>query len=179
MDRLWRLGRCVDAIGEIVSVISLVIAMADNGVIGKGGKLPWRIPKDMRHFKALTTGKPCIMGRRTWDSLPKKPLPERPNIVITRDRNFRAGGAIVVHSFAEALAQAGAAAEICVIGGAEIYNASLLRAGRIHLTEVHVDPDGDTRLCPFDRADWRETAHEDHVTAEGLRYSYVTLERRS
>src|SRR6185437_9494993 len=99
-------------------------------------KLPWRIPEDMRHFKALTTGKPCIMGRRTWDSLPKKPLRERPNIVITRDGNFRADGAIVAHSLDEALARVGSTAEICIIGGAEIYRASLARASRIYLTEV-------------------------------------------
>jgi dihydrofolate reductase len=162
-----------------VSVISLVIAMADNGVIGRDGKLPWRIPEDMRRFKALTTGKPCIMGRRTWDSLPKKPLPERPNIVVTRDGNFRAGGAVVVHSLDEALLRAGDDTEVCVIGGAEIYKAALPRAGRIHLTEVHADMEGDTRMPPFDRAHWHETAREDHGTADGLRYSYVTLERRA
>ena len=160
-----------------MSVISLVIAMADNGVIGKGGKLPWRIPEDMRHFKALTVGKPCIMGRKTWESLPKKPLRERPNIVITRDGNFRTDGAIVVHSFDEALARAGINAEICIIGGAEIYRVALARAGRIYLTEVHFDAEGDTRFAPFDRAHWRETAREDHATPDGLRYSYVTLER--
>lgn len=162
-----------------MSVISLVIAMADNGVIGRDGKLPWRIPEDMRHFKALTTGKPCIMGRRTWDSLPKKPLRERPNIVITRDGNFRADGAIVAHSLDEALARVGSTAEICIIGGAEIYRASLARASRIYLTEVHLDVEGDTRFAPFDRAHWLETAREDHATVEGLRYSYVTLERRA
>lgn len=162
-----------------MSVISLVVAMADSGVIGKDGKLPWRIPEDMRHFKALTIGKPCIMGRKTWDSLPKKPLPERPNIVVTRDGDFRADGAVVVHSLDEALVRASDAAEICVIGGAEIYRAALPRAGRIHLTEVHANVEGDTRLAPFDRAHWSETGREDHATADGLRYSYVTLERRA
>jgi dihydrofolate reductase len=178
MDCVRHCGRRVDAIGEIVSVVSLVVAMADNGMIGRDGKLPWRIPEDMRRFKALTVGKPCIMGRKTWDSLPRKPLPDRPNIVITRDTGFRAEGAIVVHSFDEALARAGDAAEICIIGGADIYRAALPRTGRIHLTEVHTDVEGDTRLAPFDHAHWCETAREDHVTADGLRYSYVTLERR-
>ncbi len=162
-----------------MSIISLVVAMADNGVIGKDGRLPWRIPEDMRHFRALTIGKPCIMGRKTWDSLPKKPLPERPNIVVTRDANFRDDGAIVVHSLDEALLRAGDRAEVCVIGGAEIYKAAVLRAGRIHLTEVHADVEGETRMAPFDRTHWREIAREDHATADGLRYSYVTLERRS
>jgi dihydrofolate reductase len=151
--------------------------MADNGVIGRGGKLPWRIPEDMRRFKALTIGKPCIMGRRTWDSLPKKPLPDRPNIVITRDGNFRADGAVVVHSLDDALLHAGNDTEVCVIGGAEIYKAALPRARRIHLTEVHADVEGDTQLAPFDRAHWTETGRENHTTADGLRYSYVTLER--
>ena len=161
-----------------MSVVSFVLAMADNGVIGRNGRLPWRIPEDMRRFKALTVGKPCIMGRKTWDSLPRKPLPDRPNIVITRDKDFRAEGAVLVHSLDEAVARAGGATEICIIGGADIYRAALPRAGRIHLTEVHADVEGDTRLAPFDRASWRETVREDHVTADGLRYSYVTLERR-
>ncbi len=161
-----------------MSVISLVVAMADNGVIGKGGKLPWHIPEDMRRFKALTLGKPCIMGRRTWDSLPKKPLPGRDNIVITRDRAFRADGAVVVHSLDAALSRAGDAEEIAVIGGAEIYKAALPHATRIHLTQIHTEVEGDTRLPPFDPALWHQTVREDHVTADGLRYSDVTLERR-
>lgn len=161
-----------------MSVVSLVVAMADNGVIGANGALPWRIADDMRRFKALTVGKPCIMGRKTWDSLPRKPLPGRGNIVVTRDADFRADGAIVVHSLDDALACAATAGEACVIGGAEIYRAALARATLVHLTEVHADVEGDTRMPLFDRALWRETAREDHATQEGLSYSYVTLERR-
>jgi dihydrofolate reductase len=160
-----------------LSAISFVLAMADNGVIGKGGTLPWRIADDMRRFKALTIGKPCIMGRRTWESLPKKPLPGRANIVVTRDRSFRAEGAVVVHSVDEAIAQAGEVPEICIIGGADIYRAALPQATLIYLTQVHGDVEGDTRMLPFDRDIWRETAREDRATPEGLRYSYVTLER--
>jgi len=118
------------------------------------------------------------MGRKTWNSLPRKPLPDRMNIVITRDRDYRADGAMVVHSVEEALLRAGDAPEICVIGGAEIYEAALPRADLVHLTEVHADIEGDTRLPPFGRDMWRETAREDHATEEGLRYSFVTLERR-
>lgn len=162
-----------------MSVISLVIAMADNGVIGRDGKLPWRIPEDMRHFKALTIGKPCVMGRKTWDSLPRKPLPDRPNIVITRDCDFCAEGAVVVHSLDEALSCTGGATEICVIGGAEIYKTALPRAGLVHLTRVHSDVDGDARMLPFDPAIWDETARENHKTSGGLSYSFVTLERRN
>jgi dihydrofolate reductase len=162
-----------------MSRIALVLAMADNGVIGAQGALPWRLPDDMRRFKAITMGKPVVMGRKTWDSLPKKPLPGRTNIVITRDRAFRAEGAVVVHSLDEALARAEGEQpeEIMIIGGAEIYLAALLRADVIHLTQVHGDFAGDARLPPFDPKLWRETAREDRETAEGLRYSYVTLER--
>jgi dihydrofolate reductase len=159
-----------------VSIVSLVVAMADNGVIGTDGALPWRIPEDMRHFKALTMGKPCIMGRKTWDSLPKKPLPGRKNIIVTRDREFRAEGGFVTYSVEEAIAHANDVEEICVIGGAEIYKAALPRATRVHLTEVHGSFKGNTALPPFDKAIWRETAREDHATLDGLRYSYVTLE---
>jgi dihydrofolate reductase len=120
------------------------------------------------------------MGRKTWDSLPKKPLPGRENIVITRDPDWRAGSAIVVHSLDDALAHArgGNPAEIAIIGGAAIYRAGLAHATRIHLTEVHASPEGDVVLPPFDPALWRESTREEHATPDGLRYSYVTLERR-
>ena len=162
-----------------MSVVSLVVAVADNGAIGRDGVLPWRIPEDMRHFKSLTFGKPCIMGRKTWDSLPRKPLPGRENIVVTRDRRFRADGAFVAHSLDEAFAHAQGAAEICVIGGAGIYKEALPRATRIHLTEVHGSLEGGVALPPFDNTLWRESGREDHATSDGLRYSYVTLERRA
>jgi dihydrofolate reductase len=156
-------------------IVSLVLAMAENGVIGNNGALPWRIPEDMRHFKALTMGKPCIMGRKTWNSLPKKPLPGRANIVVTRDRNFCGPGAIVAHSLDDALVHAENAEEIAIIGGAEIYAAALPRATRIYLTEVHAAFDGDATMPPFDRTMWRETSRENH--AGDPSYSFVTLER--
>jgi dihydrofolate reductase len=162
-----------------MSRISLVLAMADNGVIGVRGALPWRIADDMKRFKAITMGKPIVMGRKTWDSLPRKPLPGRSNIVITRDRDFRVDGAIVAHSLGEALARAEREqpGEIAIIGGAQIYLEALPRADIVHLTQVHGDFEGDARLPPFDPELWRETAREDRATAGGLRYSYVTLER--
>ena len=156
--------------------ISLILAMASNGVIGANGALPWRIPEDMRRFKALTMGKPCIMGRKTWDSLPKKPLPGRANIVVTRDPNFAAEGAVVAHSLDEALAAAGNAPEIMIIGGAEIYKAALAKATRIHLTEIEGAFEGDARMGPFDPQQWREIARERHVS-DGIAFSYVTLEK--
>ena len=160
-----------------MSVISLVVAVADNGVIGNRGALPWRIPEDLRRFKALTMGKPCIMGRKTWDSLPRRPLPGRENIVVTRDRNFSADGAVVVHALEDALERTRDAAEAAIIGGAEIFRAAMPLANRIVLTEVHMDAEGDARMPALDRIAWRETAREEHMTADGLRYSYVTLER--
>ncbi len=161
--------------GDVV----FVLAMADNGVIGAAGAIPWRLPEDMKRFKALTMGKPIVMGRKTWESFPKRPLPGRTNIVITRDASYAAPGALVVHSLEDALAKARAEnpSEAAIVGGAEIYKAALPLATRIELTEVHVEAQGDAHLPPFDRAVWRETAREEHVTAEGVRYSYVTLVR--
>lgn len=160
--------------------ISFVVARARNGVIGKDNAIPWHISQDMRRFKALTMGKPLVMGRKTWDSLPKKPLPGRTNIVVTRDRAFHADGAMVAHSVDEALerAQFERPSEIMIIGGAEIYAALLPRATRIHLTEVDADFDGDASMPGFDPAIWREVDREAHTTPDGLAYAYVTLERR-
>jgi dihydrofolate reductase len=159
--------------------VSLVLARADNGVIGDKGRLPWRLPEDLKRFKALTLGKPCIMGRKTWDSLPKKPLPGRANIVVTRDRAFAAEGAFAVHSFEEALqvAQKLAPPAIMVIGGAGIFAAALSRAARIHLTEIHTSPEGDVRIPGFSPHLWRETAREEHPGPPS--HSYVTLDRRA
>ena len=160
--------------------LSLVLAVADNGVIGDRGKIPWRIPEDMRRFKALTLGRPVIMGRKTWESLPKKPLAGRTNIVVTRDKSFRAEGAIVMNSLDEAIlhAEKETPIEIAVIGGAEIYLSAVSRASIVHLTQVHASPEGDITMPPFDASIWMETAREDHRTPDGLRYSYVTLKRR-
>ena len=163
------------------AAIVLVLAIADNDVIGAAGGIPWRISEDMKRFKALTMGKPLIVGRKTWESFPKRPLPGRTNIVITRDASYRADGAALVHSFEEALTRARAEnpSEIVIAGGTEIFRASLPLAARVELTEVHVQAEGDAH---FPRAlfnGWRETAREEHATPEGLRYSYVTLSKPS
>ena len=159
--------------------VALVVARAAKGVIGDRGRIPWHLPEDMRHFRAVTMGKPCIMGRRTWESLPRKPLPGRFNIVVTRDGRYAAEGAAVVHSPREALAraQSEAADEIAVIGGEDIYRAVLARADRIHLTEVLAEFPGDSHFPSLDMRDWRATAREDHVSATGLAYRFLTLER--
>ena len=163
-----------------MSAITLVLARADNGVIGDAGRIPWRIPDDMRRFKALTTGNPIVMGRKTWESFPRRPLPGRTNIVITRDKTYAATGAVVVHSLGDALQHAAREVPdaIMIVGGAEIYREVLSRATRVELTEVHRDFPGDAVVCEFDKSDWREVAREEHATADGLRYSYVTLERK-
>jgi len=160
-----------------LSVVTLVLAMAENGVIGNRGGLPWHIPDDLRRFKQLTLGKPCIMGRRTWESLPRKPLPGRTNIVVTRDKSFSAEGAVIVHSLEEALAHTRDAPEVAIIGGAELFKQAIPLANRVDLTEVRAEIEGDTRMPAFDRTIWKERAREDHVTAEGVSYSFVTLER--
>lgn len=157
-------------------MITLVLAMAENGVTGKAGAIPWRLSEDMKRFKQLTLGKPVVMGRKTWDSLPKKPLPGRTNIVVTRRKDWMADGAIKAASLEEALLKAGGTPETMVIGGSEIYREALPLAGRIELTEVHRSFDGDA-FFDFDRSNWREIARQDHVTPEGLAYSYVTLVR--
>jgi dihydrofolate reductase len=159
-----------------VNEVVLIVAAAANGVIGRGGAIPWRLPEDLRRFKALTLGHAVVMGRKTWDSLPKKPLPGRQNFVVTRDAGWTAPGALPVTSPDIALVGAAPGTAIMVIGGAQIYRHFLPQAARIELTEVHRDFDGDARFY-FDRAQWRETAREDHVGDDGLAYSFVTLAR--
>lgn len=157
----------------------LIYARAANGVIGRDGALPWRLPADLRHFKALTMGKPMVMGRKTFESFPS-PLPGRRHIVLTRDPAWQAEGAEVAHSVEQALDMAGAGnegGEIAVIGGADIYGLLLPLAHRVELTEVHAAYEGDTAM-PALGPEWREIAREEHP-AEGDRpaYAFVTLVR--
>jgi dihydrofolate reductase len=164
--------------------IVFVVAVAENGVIGADGAIPWRLKSDMQRFRALTTGKPVVMGRKTFVSL-CRPLPRRTNIVITRDADFRAAGAIVTTSFADARAIAlgdalrRSVAEIAVIGGAEIYAQWIDSADRLEVTEVHARPEGDTYLR-IDRAQWEEVARERHPAGpdDSADFSYVTYRRR-
>ena len=160
-------------------MLSLVVAAGERNEIGKAGKMPWHLPADLRHFKALTLGKPVIMGRRTFEAI-GKPLPLRRNIVVTRDSQYRATGCEAAHSFTEALVLAAGAPEIMVIGGGEIYREALPRAQRIYFTRVHAHFEADTFFPPLDPAEWRETAREDHAADEHNRfaYSFLTLERR-
>jgi len=156
--------------------IVLVVARADNGIIGRNGALPWRLPSDLRRFKTLTQSAPMIMGRKTFDSLPGL-LPGRRHIVLTRDPDWAEDGAEVARSVDDALALANAP-HVSVIGGAEIYRLFLDRADRVELTEVHVAAEGDTRLEGFDTGLWEEIAREDHAAEDGRpAYSFVTLRR--
>ena len=159
-------------------LITFYLARADNGVIGKDGRLPWRIPADLKRFKAMTTGKPVVMGRKTFQSFPDL-LVGRRHLVLTRDPAWSAHGAEVAHTPDEALALAGDAAEVAVIGGAEVYALFLDRADRIEVTEVHAAPEGDATVPAFPAEHWRETFREDHPAAgERPAFSFVTLERR-
>jgi dihydrofolate reductase len=163
-------------------IVALVVACADNGVIGKDGKMPWHIPADLQHFKKLTLGKPVLMGRKTYDSI-GRPLPRRTNIVITRDPHWRMEGVQVAQNLATGLALAYEEAhhsgvdEVMVIGGGEVYRQCLTEARHIYLTEIHHAYDGDATFS-FAREGWRETAREDHpADGDAPAYSFVTLTR--
>ncbi len=148
-------------------MISMIVAVAKNGVIGREGGLPWVIKSDLKRFKEITMGKPIVMGRKTWQSLPRRPLPGRQNIVITRAQNFIAEGAIVVSTFDEAIQKAGNVPEICIIGGGEIYRGFLPLADVIYLTTVDLDVDGNTKFPELTAIDWQEDSIEHHPIAEG------------
>jgi dihydrofolate reductase len=162
-----------------LSRVTLIVATDLRGVIGRDGGLPWHLPDDLRRFKALTLGKPIVMGRRTWDSI-GRPLPGRHNIVISRRPGLALDGATVVGSFPDALAAAGAVPEICVIGGAEVFRAALPVADTLELTLVEADVGGDTYFPPIDDADWIETARAPHAADErhAWPFAFVTLKRR-
>jgi dihydrofolate reductase len=165
--------------------IVFIVAIAENGVIGADGAMPWRLKSDMARFVALTSGKPVVMGRKTFASI-GRPLPRRTNIVVTRDKDFRAAGAVVTTSFADAMAIATGDAlrrfvtEIAVIGGAEIYAQWMDVADRLELTEVHARPQGDTCFVAVDPAVWQEVARERHPAGpdDSTDFSYVTYVRR-
>jgi dihydrofolate reductase len=160
--------------------VSLLVAAAENGTIGRDNGMPWHLPDDLRHFKALTLGKPVLMGRRTFDSI-GRPLPGRTNLVLTRTPGWSAPGVTVVADLAAALAAASTAPELMVAGGAQVYALALPAASRIYLTRIHAVIEGDTRLPDFDPGDWEEIAREPHPADARHPYamSFVTLQRRS
>ncbi|MCB1704178.1 MAG: dihydrofolate reductase [Halioglobus sp.] len=166
--------------------VAIIVAVADNGVIGKDNALPWKIPEDMQHFKRITLGKPVVMGRKTYESI-GRPLPGRTNVVISRDPQFQAGGVEVARSLEQALALAGAIAErdgveeIMVMGGAQIYRETLPVADTLYITEIHASVDGDACLCDIEWPLWREISRE-HRAAQPPNpydYSFVCYQRLS
>ncbi|MDX1605758.1 MAG: type 3 dihydrofolate reductase, partial [Candidatus Competibacterales bacterium] len=159
-------------------ILSLVVAMAENRVIGHDGGMPWHLPADLRHFRQLTLGRPVVMGRRTHESI-GRPLPGRHNIVLSRRPGYRAEGCTVVASLAQAEQMAGEVEELMIIGGGELYRQALPRARRIYLTEVHARPEGTVRFPELDRSEWRELRRETHPADDRHPhpYSFVWLER--
>ena len=166
-------------------LVALVLARAKNGVIGKDGALPWRLKSDLALFKATTLFKPVIMGRKTWDSLPRQPLPGRLNVVLSRDGFFEPEGALVCETFDEALqiareqAADDGAEEVCVIGGAAVFEAAWPKARRLYITEVQAEVEGDVSFPAFDEGAWREVRREAHPAGPEDQYPFVfrVLER--
>jgi dihydrofolate reductase len=159
-------------------MISIIVALAENGVIGSDNRLPWHLPDDLKRFKALSLGKPIVMGRRTFESI-GRPLPGRTNIVVSRQPGLAIEGTVVAQSLDAALAAAGAAPEVVIIGGAGIFRQALPRTDVIHLTRVHARVAGDVVFPDLDPAEWRETAVEHHAADERHQYAFtfVTLRR--
>lgn len=161
-------------------IVSIIVAMDRNGLIGRDSGLPWRLPADLKHFKSITMGKPLLMGRKTHDSI-GRPLPGRRNIVMTRDPDYQAAGCTVVHSLDEALAEVAGADEVMVIGGANLYRQTLPEADRIYLTRIDHEFEGDTRFPAWADEQWKEVDRTDFEPDENnpYRYSFMVLERRS
>jgi dihydrofolate reductase len=165
-------------------IIALVVAVGENGAIGRGGELPWRLSTDLKQFRKVTLGKPIVMGRRTFESFGRV-LDQRVNIILTRDEDFAVPGAVVAHGLEEGLGQARRAAaeagvgEIMVIGGEGVFRAVLPQASRIYLTEVHAAPHADTWFPALDRGEWREVFREKHAAGpkDDHAFSFVVLER--
>lgn len=161
-------------------MISLIAAVASNRAIGKDNQLLWHLPEDMRYFRETTRGKTVIMGRRTWESLPARfrPLPERHNIVVTRDPHYVAEGATIAHSLPDAIAAIGDDAEAFVIGGAELYQQALPLAQRLYLTEIAQAFAGDVFFPEIQSAEWRETSRTEQRGISGLDFAFVVYQRR-
>ncbi len=162
------------------SQLSIIAAMAHNRVIGRNNRLPWNLPADLQHFKRITMGKPMIMGRKTWESLPGL-LPGRRHIVVTRDPDYQADGAEVVHSLEQAISQAGDVDEVMLVGGANLYAQALALASRLYLTEIDAEVDGDAWFPEFDPAEWQEVSREACPENNQNQYTsvFAVLDRKS
>jgi dihydrofolate reductase len=162
--------------------VTLIAALASNRVVGRGNRMPWHIPEDLKRFKVLTLGHPVVMGRKTFESIVAtlgKPLPGRDNIIVTRAKDYAVPGCRVAHSIEEALGAAAGPGEVFVIGGAEIYALALPFAQRLQLTEVDAEFEGDAYFPAFDRSAWREVSRESHCQEglEGFRYDFAVYDK--
>ncbi len=160
-----------------MSKLSLIVAIANNGVIGIDNTLPWHLPEDLKRFKALTMGHHIIMGRKTYDSLGRL-LPGRTTVIVTRNADYQVEGALIAHSLEQAIALCGNDDEVFLIGGAELYQAGLSLADKLYITEIDLEVAGDAHFPQINHAQWQETAREAHVSEKGLKFSYVTYQRK-
>ena len=158
-------------------IISIIAAVGKNNIIGIDNKLPWKLSADLKRFRAITSGRPVVMGRKTFESI-GKPLPNRMNIIITRDKNYKADGCVVVHSAEEALNAAKGSSEIMIIGGGQIFREFLPKAKRMYLTVIEKEFGGDAYFPEYDKTEWIEVSKEKHEDG-GLNYSFVDLERKN
>jgi dihydrofolate reductase len=160
--------------------IAIVAAVARSGVIGREGGLPWHLPEDMAHFRAVTIGHPVVMGRRTWESLPSRfrPLPSRRNVVVTRNASWQAEGAERAASLEDALDRLAGEERVSIIGGGELFSAALPLADELLLTEIDLDVDGDTFFPKLDQGQFEETSREEHVSDDDVRFAFVTYLRQ-
>lgn len=157
--------------------IAMIAAMANNRVIGKDNQMPWHLPEDLRHFKAMTLGKPVVMGRKTYESI-GRPLPGRHNIVISRQVGLTIEGVTCVDSFDAALQVAGDGDELVIIGGGQLYQALLPRADKLYLTEINLDVEGDTFFPDWDDGSWERVTTETHMNEKGLEYRFINLVKK-
>jgi dihydrofolate reductase len=157
--------------------LSTIVAIANNRVIGINNTLPWHLPEDLKRFRALTTGHHIIMGRKTYESLGRL-LPGRITVIVTRNQDYKVAGALVANSLQDAIAQCKGDDEAFLIGGAELYQDGLKLSDKLYITEIDLDVAGDAHFPDFDRSDWQEMAREAHVSEKGLKFNYVTYQRK-
>lgn len=156
-----------------MTTVSLIVAVANHNVIGLNNTLPWHLPEDLKHFRALTTGHHIIMGRKTYESL-NRLLPDRTTVIVTRNPDYRVEGAVIAHSLEAAISHCQQDDEAFIIGGAELYKEALLVADKLYMTQIELEAAGDAYFPPFDMAAWERVSYEPHIAASGLPFSYAT-----
>lgn len=157
--------------------LSIIVAIAQDGVIGVNNTLPWHLPEDLKRFKALTMGHHIVMGRKTYDSLGRL-LPGRTTVIVTRNQNYHVEGALIAHSLPEALSKCTDDDEVFLIGGAELYQTGLALADKLYITEIDLEVEGDAHFPPIPHSEFQEVAREAHVSEKGLKFNYVTYQRK-